>query len=368
MSKCTCDAALPEMKLFDDADHENHYTISRCTGHAVLDVIAVVSNPARYDRRYHLFIDFCNTIRGLCCGPPAKGSAPTLAHRHKHGPHIRLTTVELQQGRRDFATDADIKLRCDDELWHKENMINIGIQSLPDDWEYVAWIDTDIVFQNHNWAVETIQQLQTYSVVQLFSHAIDLGPRGESLQTHLGFGYLWQSGKEWKDTNYGGPYWHPGYAWAMRRDVFNGLGGLIDFAILGSADFHMAMCFIEKVELTLNKNLCPSYLEMVKVWQERCARHVRKNVGYVEGTILHMFHGDKQNRQYQSRWQILVNNAFDPLRDIVKDYRGVYWFSGTKSQLERDIQRYFRTRNEDSVDIGQSYRYIPDKGPAVKKN
>lgn len=358
---CTCGASAEhEMKLFPDNEHENHYTFSRCTGHAVLDVIAVVSNPARFDRRYHLFVDFCNKIQNLCHSSPTTCSGAPLAHKHKDGmPHIRLTTVELQQGRRDFATNAKVKLRCDDEMWHKENMVNIGIQHLPDDWEYVAWIDTDIEFQNPNWAAEAIQQLQTYNVVQLFSHAIDLGPNGETLQTHLGFGYLYQCGKEWRGPEYSGPYWHPGYAWAMRRSVFNGLGGLIDFAILGSADFHMAMCFIEKVEVTLNSKLNPMYIELVKIWQERCSRVIRKSLGYVAGTILHRFHGDKQNRQYQSRWNVLVNNGFDPLRDIVRDSYGVYWFSKTKPQLEADIQRYFRNRNEDSVDIAQPYRYIP---------
>lgn len=54
-------------------------------------------------------------------------------------------------------------MRSFDELWHKENLINIGIASPPADWQYVAWIDADVSFSNPCWAVETVQQLHHHS-------------------------------------------------------------------------------------------------------------------------------------------------------------------------------------------------------------
>ncbi len=261
---------------------------------AKLDVIAVISNPARFDKRYKLFTEFCE--------------------RMEREPEVRLLKVELQQRSRCFVTDAQVQLVSKDEIWYKENLINIGVQNLPKDWEYMAWIDADIEFQNKNWAQETIEQLQTYDIVQLFSHAIDLGPRGETMIVHTGFSYLHVNGEPMNNYLPNSPYknGHTGYAWACRKSAYNKIGGLMDFPILGSADAHMAMAFIGKVERTLHPKLNKNYKELCKIFEERCVRHLKYNIGYVNGTIIHNFHGNKADRQYATRWQILLEHNFDP--------------------------------------------------------
>ena len=310
----------------------------RADDNAVLDVIAVVSNPAQFSRRYELFNEFC----------------ARLATQK----NVRLTTIELQQRARPFCTDAKIKVSSKHELWHKENLINVAVQQLPADWEYMAWVDADIIFQNESWALDTINQLQTYSIVQLFTHAVDLGPRGETLQVHTGFAYQFCQGTQYPKPGYPATFWHPGYAWAMRRGMYDALGGLMDFPILGSADHHMALAFIEKVSLSLNHRLHPNYKTLVTIFEERCKMHLKQNIGYVPGTILHCFHGNKADRRYQSRWAILVDNQFDPLRDIKKDSMGLWQLEDNKPALRDALRLYFRVRNEDAVDLNQSYTYV----------
>lgn len=312
-------------------------TKQRADDDAILDVIAVVSNPAEFSRRYELFDQFCA--------------------RMALQKNVRLTTVELQQRARPFCTNAKIKLTSKHEVWHKENLINVAVQHLPADWEYMAWVDADIIFQNEAWALDTINQLQTYSIVQMFSHAIDLGPKGETLQVHTGFAYQHCQGAPYPRPGYPATFWHPGYAWAMRRKMYDDLGGLLDFPILGSADHHMALAFIEKVAISLNHRLHANYLLLCKIFEERCKMHLKQNIGYVPGTILHCFHGDKKDRQYQSRWSILVDHQFDPLRDIKKDSLGLWQLEDNKPGLRDALRRYFRQRNEDSMDIKQSYPF-----------
>ncbi len=295
----------------------------------LLYVIAVVSNPAGFKRRYQLFNEFCVRMRA--------------------NPKVFLLTVELQQGHRNFATDATVKLKTTHEIWHKENLINIGVQHLPQNWKYMAWIDSDISFANENWVEETLEQLQTYSVVQLFTHAIDLGPNKEVMQTHTGFAYMYCRGETWKKPGYG-KYWHSGYAYAITRTAYNAIGGLIDFAILGSADFHMAMSFVGMADKTLNEKLHPNYKKLVMIFQDRCERHLKRNFGYVNGVILHEFHGSKKNRFYQERWKILVNNEFDPITDIKKDCNDLWQLENVKFRMRDEIRKYFRSRNEDSID------------------
>lgn len=310
------------------------------TDKAPLDVIAVISNPVHFKRRYQLFTEFCNRMRS--------------------NPIVRLTTVELQQGDRPFATDSKIRLRTKDELWYKENLINIGTHNLPTDWRYMAWIDTDIAFQNQDWARETIEQLQTYDIVQCFSHAIDLGPNGETLQTHVGFVYQYVNGELWKPAGYG-RFFHPGYAWACTRKAYNDIGGLMDFPILGSADHHMALSFIGKVEESLNTGLHENYKYMCRVFQERCETHIKRNIGYVQGTILHNWHSCKSMRNYTTRWKILIDNKYDPLRDVKRDSSNLWKLEVYKPVLRDQLRRYFRNRHEDSIDLHQDY-------PFCKKN
>jgi len=305
------------------------YRLKPCTDNDVLYVISVVSNPARYQRRYQLFTEFCERMRAT--------------------PTIELLTVEIQQRARPFVTDANLKFRVKDELWYKENMINVAVQHLPHNWQYMAWIDSDILFVNENWARETIEQLQTYDIVQLFTHAIDLGPKGEHLQKHFGFGYQYSIGKE-HDGKYS-PFFHPGYAWACRRSIYNALGGIMEFPILGSADHHMALCFIEKGYISLNENLNPNYKTLVNNFERRCKAHLRKNIGYVDGIILHYWHGKKKQRFYKERWKILVEHDFDPLYDIKKDDRNLWQLETNKTGLRDDLRKYFRARNEDSIDL-----------------
>jgi hypothetical protein len=90
---------------------------------------------------------------------------------------VILYTVELAYGERPFEiTDAanpcHIQVRGEQEFWHKENLMNIGLSRLPDSAKYVAWIDADISFVRADWAIETVHQLQHYDIVQLFTHAL----------------------------------------------------------------------------------------------------------------------------------------------------------------------------------------------------
>lgn len=275
----------------------------------------------------------------------------------EHGIHFH--TVELQTGRRDFAvTDHNnpyhLQLRTDDELWHKENLINLGVQHLSrywPDWQYVAWIDADITFQRKDWVNETIQELQVHHWVQMFQQAIDLGPLGEAMHIHQGFMWSWWAGHIYR---HGYSNWHPGFAWAATREAFTGVGGLVDRAILGSADRHMAMALIGQGQNSYNSGVQENYKKMVLQWQDRSDRYVKRDIGYVHGTILHHWHGQKRNRRYSERWKILVDEKYDPQIDVYPDCQGVLRLEDDRIELRDAIKRYFRGRNEDSIDLEET--------------
>lgn len=312
----------------------------------LLNVVAVISNPVRFNSRYRLFKKFEEKML-------------------KSG--VNLYVVETQQGDRPFqVTDSfdrkHIQLRTYDELWIKENMINIGVSRLPKDWEYVAWVDADVEFLRPDWAVETVQQLQTYMAVQMFETAVDLGPQGQVLGVHQGFmsEYIKNGCQPPVGPGHYGNYtpkknfWHPGYAWAMRREAFDAVGGLIDFCILGSGDHAMAMGLIGLIERSAPRDVNKKFLNELEIWQSRAEAHIKRDVGYVPGTLLHDFHGKKKDRRYVERWDIIRSNDFDPDDDLKKDWQGLLQLevlTPRQRKLRDEVRLYLRQRNEDSIDI-----------------
>lgn len=297
-------------------------------------VVSVMTNPERFKTRPKLFKEF-------------------MARMDKWG--VKLIVVEGAFGNRNFeVTEPNnprhIQLRLESEIWHKENLINIGISRLPPNWKYVAWIDGDTNFVHPNWREEAVHELQHHPIIQMFQDAIDLGPDNEIMKTVKSFGYCYKNGIPKLNKGKYGEYWHPGYAWAATREAINTMGGLIDFAILGSADHHMACALIGDGAMSVPKDVHPNYHRMIAEWQERALR-LHKSIGYIKGTIYHFWHGKKRDRKYKERWQILVDSNFDPIRHIHKDWQGVYVLYPGHDQLRDDIRRYFCERNEDSIDL-----------------
>jgi hypothetical protein len=300
-----------------------------------LHVITTVSNPAMYGSRYKLYRDFRKRIEDS---------------------GIALYTVELATGDQEFSvTDATnphhIQLRTVHELWYKENLLNIAIRYLPKDWKYVAWLDADILFVRPNWAAETIAQLEHHAFVQMYSHVIDLGPDYEPLRVQEGFSYRYRTKKLGDGQSNTETLGTPGYAWAARRHEFEAVGGLIDWSIMGSNDYFMALGLVGAMTPEMTRMPGSNYAEMLMGWQSKCEQHVHRDIGYVGNTLVHFWHGRRKDRGYDNRWKILVDNSFDPKKDLTRSIEGLLGLSDDKPALRDAIRRYFRARNEDDTEL-----------------
>lgn len=315
-------------------------------GNRKLYVVTCVSNPLRTKSRYDLYKRFAQRVEDagaiLYTVEMAFGDRPHVLTHPKNPRHLQLRSYF--------------------ELWHKENMLKLLINKLPADAEYIAWIDADVEFTKPDWVTETIEQLQHYMFVQMFSYAQDLSPRHEPMQTHEGFIHSWYHGSQYfkpggkfdnSPTNYGGygssKEGHPGYAWAARREALDAVGSLIDWAVLGSADRHMACALIGEVHNSYHPDVHQNYKDMCGEWQRRCDKYIKRDVGYVDGLILHHYHGKKSNRGYNSRWKILVDYQFDPLKDIYPDASGLLQLHDDHIGQRDAIRKYFRSRHEDDI-------------------
>ena len=306
----------------------------------LLHVITTHFNPVRFNKPRELRHDFIE---------------------HMLNSNVKLTVIECTYGDRPpeiRQTDGvnHITVRADTIVWNKENLINLAVQRLPSDWKYVAWIDGDIVFRNKNWAADTVHALQQYNIVQPWVNALDLGPHDSLIQAHKSFCFqYWNKhpvvaeGTNWWKFN-SGPYEypHPGYAWATTRSVWTQLGGLFEKGAVGAGDHHMALSLIGKADRSMPAGVTDGYRKHVKAWENRALKVINGSIGFVGGTIEHMFHGSKDNRKYVDRWDILTQYKFDPDTDLVKNYQGVVELDGNKPGMAHDLDRYFKQRYEDA--------------------
>jgi hypothetical protein len=296
-------------------------------------IIATIFNPARYKSRYKLYYDF---------------------QKHVTDAGASLVTVELAFEDQPFVvTEADnplnIQLRSNHHLWYKENLVNVAITSLPAGWVSAAWLDADISFVQPDWIYQTEAALERHAFVQMFTHAVDLGPSGEPLKRSEGFAYKHLTNPAASRRK---EFGQPGYAWAARRDGLEAVGGLIDWSILGSNDYYMGRAMIAAVDPNDTRMPGSNYAHLFMLWQERFQQRVgTKNLGYVDATIQHHWHGRRADRQYDTRWKILVEHRFDPATDLRYNEAGLFELTETKPLLARAIREYFQVRNEDNPEL-----------------
>ena len=296
-----------------------------------LNVIIVISNPCLYAKRYILLKEFVKRIE-------------------EEEEHVNLFIVELVYGNQKFIitnknNKNHLQLKTEVPLWHKENMINLGVKYLlPKDYKAFAWIDADIEFDSSTWALDTLKILNGYKdIVQLFSHCIDMDQEKNNLNIFNGFGYCFEKQKNY--TTKGTDYWHPGYAWAITRKAYEKTNGLYDKGILGSGDSIIAMSLINKCNSIINSNYHIDYNNSMLNYQNTASK---LRLGYTPGIIRHHYHGSKANRKYTERWKILMNYKFSPYSHITYDSSGLIIPTNYFSQEFKDeIYNYFKERKED---------------------
>lgn len=294
-----------------------------------LHVISIISNVCEFKRRWQLMNEFIE--------------------RMKEYENIKLYIVELAYGDQDFKiTDENnpqhLRLRTPHALWHKENLINLGVKKLlPENWKAMAWIDSDIEFENLNWVSDTLKLLTEFDVLQLFTVCFDLDYDETPMSVWQSFGYKYCNGETFKHQK-GTNYWHSGYAWACTRDFYDKVGGLYEHGIIGSGDYIMTQCFIGNVANA--SGILVNYKEHIINYMNKIDKDVK--IGYLPSNIKHFFHGSKINRKYVERNDILIKYVYDPYSHLSYDDNGLIVFNKNVSEnFISDVKNYFFNRNED---------------------
>jgi len=245
-----------------------------------------------------------------------------------------------------------LKFKLKNILWVKENLINLAIKDLPDDAEFIAWSDRDIYFLNPLWVEETIEKLKTYDIVQPWSDVIHLNVFHSLTFISKRKNTLSFSNKSelcakinFDDCNHQIAT-STGQIWAINKSFYQKIEKINDIEIIGGADSIIASFCVLKD---------PSYIKILsqktstkskEVWRRYQEKFEDVKYSYVDGLIVHYWHGHLQNRLYSKRHDVLKYLNYNPHRDIKYDENGVIQLTDEGKRLESLIKEYFISRKE----------------------
>ncbi|MBP5971450.1 hypothetical protein HW132_01545 [Brasilonema sp. CT11] len=246
-----------------------------------------------------------------------------------------------------------IKVKATDVMWQKERLLNIALSKLPTSCKKVAWIDCDILFNNSEWALEASKLLDVFPVVQLFESGIRL-PKDQEIYRGEGdifksFASIYKDQPNQIHNGYYPQHGHTGFAWAARKDLLL-KHGFYDASITGGGDdlivhamcgawysICLVKCFAK------NKNHFNYFIN----WAKKIYVDVLGQIGCVSGSVLHLWHGNAENRLHLERNFQLNSFSFDPENDISIDENGCWKWNSGKAYMHQWVVEYFSQRKED---------------------
>jgi len=270
--------------------------------------------------------------------------------------NLNYLIIECAFGKDAFELPASknvMQIRAKDVMWQKERLLNHAIKQLPASCKKVAWVDCDILFENPDWAVETSVALDHHKVIQPFEFAVRLPKDVLSFKGigdwYSGFGYIYKHHPNVLTTGNFADHGHTGFAWAAQRSILEEYG-LYDVCIGGTADHVMAHAFcgdwdtgcINRI-IGANTDFYNHYLD----WCKSIYKEVRGKVSYVEGTVLHLWHGEIANRKYAEREKNLEVLKYNPFKDLKESKNGPWEWNTRNKELKEFTRGYFAHRKED---------------------
>ena len=274
---------------------------------------------------------------------------------------IPLVAVELSFQERFQLGEADadilIQLRGEDVLWQKERLVNIALQALPDHCDAVAWLDCDIIFLREDWAAAARGQLEHYALVQPFERVHYMErldppkfPDWRPPDYFESFGARYARG-ELRDEMFATTgasrllRYAPGMAWMARRCML-AEHGLYDAGVVGGGDALLVAAACGRGDEKASAfQMSGQQRRHYNAWASRFHGDVRGRISFVEGDLLHLWHGDPTQRRYTERFKDFHRFEFDPQADLAHAAEGVYRWNSHKPELHDYVRGHFELQD-----------------------
>ena len=285
------------------------------------------------------------------CDNRARFENYELFHKHVEASGVRLLTVELAFGDREFELahfQGVLGLRGGDVMWQKERLLDIGIRCLLEEgFEKIAWLDCDLFFERSDWAERVAQGLDEHALCHAFdlAHIRARGGDPGAFRPSL-------VARSQRSPRTPGSRSCVGFAWAARADVLRRVP-LYDAAVSGGADRLIYFAShagdesgrgVDRYRRNL-RHLPDAMSVHYQEWAGRWSAAVRGDVGYVAQPIVTLYHGPRAMRGYTKRFDLLGAHGFAPERDLALDPASSTWkWTARSPALHRAVEGWFRDR------------------------
>jgi hypothetical protein len=244
-------------------------------------------------------------------------------------------------------------------LWHKERLLQIGVERLPDSVDAVLWLDADVMFEQHDIRERIEQTLNEYVVCQPWQHALYYDADGRPINGV--FDARQRTGDQFSAWAVEVPLFlrrgmaamnagklpttspsksHPGLAWAARRELLHDVG-FYQCNMGGAGDVTMAEGFWgrrgDEVREQYSGPQWPHALNYIT----KCFAAVRGQVGWIDGTIRHLWHGSLRTRRYRERISAVIASEFEPSTHLAcEPGKALRWSADAPAELVGWMRRY----------------------------
>jgi len=221
----------------------------------------------------------------------------------------------------------------------RENLVNVGAKKLPEDWEYISWIDAHIFWLENKYFFEDI-------VVELGKNNIVHMLESNDFYNEWNKTHFFEEGvaKLWSQVHHTrlNPIRQCGMAWATRRDIFEATHGSLDVCIGTKCDLYQNYAYFGEIYTGECSN--PDYAKAVRDWQSNALQVYQKKVGYIKGKIIHFEHclpsRGCRTSNYDSMTMALMRHNFNPNTDMVRDAEGRMQFK-QNFELAKELWRIY---------------------------
>lgn len=275
-------------------------------------------------------------------GTPTQNYRATLSHLRNHYDSHHIYPLELLFDGEQPVDPQAVRIIGGEShkfIFQKEVLFNQFVKSLPGHYDKIALFDSDLWFTRADWAEQIERNLQSADIIQPFDQCHWLDRAGRIVMTRK------SNTQTYTYPHY--PDFHPGFAWAMRREIFDRMGGLFDYNIVGGGDGTLCWSLLGNPSNIPNGKHSPECLLQAIIEYRLRIQRLNVRIGHAPGAIIHRWHGDRKNRRYRTRHLLLKQHGFQ-LRDVALD--GLVWRWDTANRALVDAAReFFLERNEDGT-------------------
>ena len=254
-----------------------------------------------------------------------------------------LVTVELAFDDAPFHLEAlpnRLEFRSPDIMWHKEALLNIGIQKQIDaGYEFIVWLDADIMFHNSDWYEQLELACASHNLIQVFE---TIKRHDDSDAFTVMKGTAASIGNSSPATGFG---WGSTAAILSKCKLYSNL-------IIGGGDTLIYSAGAGYLKEWLHKRRYSlAHIEDIVAWSNDWYALIGGNVGFARNRIDTFYHGDLTNRNYLNRHELLLHSEFDPKIHIgFRDDNILKWSTEDTNDVHSMLRSYFADRQEDGAD------------------